>query len=351
MSDRIHKYTIALVVISIVAVNCEVMHGEDPAASSAASLRTGPRLSGFLDVRGVYSNQTDNRNQFMIGQAEIDLEQQIAANVSCLMAVAYNSDNGAFELGAAELHLTLHQDSTTYFRNAQLIAGQFDVPFGIDYRYYASPDCETVCSPWFTHHVGNWSGWNDHGVQLEATSSLGSLDLYLVNGYEESNEIVHSVFNLATGVTEDSVEVVLTTPEAAIGGRVGIAPEGKNVEFGMSASIGFDNRGATAMTLLGSDITYEINRLGFRSEIIYSSISGGQLNEIGRSFYLQAHYQLAPLRLTARYATVREGDENWQRQFSTGIAFAVAKGTELRGEVVRTPGHKVVGLLQIVAGF
>ncbi len=324
---------------------------EQPSDSIVTSQSQAPQLSGFVDVRGVYSESSEETGKFSIGQAELDLDHKISDRVGIFLAAAYNSENGAIELGAAELQLTLRDDPLRFFSNISLMAGQFDVPFGIGCRYYASPDCESITSPWYSHRVGNWSGWNDYGLKLGATTTSGSLDLFVVNGYEESEEIVHSVFNLATGLTEDSIELDVTVPEAAFGGRIGLAVVPSNLELGVSASTGVDDQGSVAMTLLGNDITINSGKLGLRGESIYSTVKHNSGTEISRGAYLIAHYDLAPVRLLGRYATLRDGNEDWSDQYAAGAGFALADQTELRGELVKTSNDRVAVVLQVVAEF
>lgn len=313
---------------------------------------SGPlALSGFVDVRGVYSNEADKSSKFSIGQAELDLEHKMSSRVGVFLAAAYNSENGAMELGAAELQLTLRDDSRHFLNSINLVAGQFDVPFGIGCRYYASPDCETVTSPWYSHRIGNWSGWNDYGVRIEAISLFGTADLFVVNGYEESQEIVHRVINLATGFEEESLEVISTSPEVAIGGRLGAIPLNELVEIGFSASLGINDNGNVDMTLLGSDLTVDRHQFGCRSEFVYSSLDRNGQREICRSYYVQAHYHISSWRVISRFAAVNEWRSSWASQYSAGLALPVAPGTEVRCEIIRTSQGKLVGMLQIVAGF
>lgn len=345
MIRQICAFTIAIEILIVGVIAAQ------PADSVDVSPSQGPLLSGFVDVRGVYSNGSDNSHRFSVGQAELDLEHMLSNRVGILLCAAYNSDNGAIELGAAELELTLYENDQRYLNNISLVAGQFDVPFGIGSRYYASTDCETVTSPWFSHSVGNWSGWNDYGVQVQATSRSANAVLFAVNGYEESAEVVYKVYNWTAGVEEDSIGVVVTVPEAAFGGRLGIIPAGGNIELGISGSIGIDDRGGVGMTLLGSDLSYDGTLFGCHSEFIYNSLDReGQL-QVSRGCYLQAHCHIATWRVISRYAAANKNAEPWQSQYSAGIALPVAVGTELRCELIRTAERNAVAMVQIVAGF
>lgn len=310
-----------------------------------------PQLSGFVDVRGVHSNDDASATEFTIGQAEIDLEQRIADHIHYLLAVCYNNESGAFELGAAELHLSLLTTPHHQLNKLELIAGRFDVPFGIDYRYVASPDCELVCSPWFSQDVGNWNAWNDLGLRLDAGNGWSELNLYLVNGYQESSELVQRVFNLATGYSEDSVVELRAEPEAALGGRIGVLPFGGAFEVGVSAAAGVDAAGAKPMQLLCGDATLEISRWRAQAEFIYTTLHAGDLTSVSRGGYFQLRHRLDNFRLTGRCAAVRDDQEEWRYQFSGGAALPLSTGTEFRLEIVRTPDNRVVSLFEIVAGF
>lgn len=345
MFRQVCVFTIAIDVL----IACVV--AAQPGDTLDSSPRQWPLLSGFVDVRGVYSGDSDNSHRFSIGQAELDVEHKLSNRVGVLLCAAYNSDNGAIELGAAELQLTLFENDQSYLNNITLVAGQFDVPFGIGARYYASTDCETVTSPWFSHSVGNWSGWNDYGVQVQAASRSASVVLFAVNGYEESAEVVHKVYNWTAGVEEDSLVVVVKVPEAAFGGRLGVMPSGANLEFGVSGSVGIDDHGGVGMTLLGSDLSYDGSLLGCHGEFIYNTLEHEGRLQISRGCYLQAHCHIAAWRVISRYAAANRNDESWLSQYSAGIAVSVAVGTELRCELIRTAEGSAVGMVQIVAGF
>lgn len=339
---------VLLSVCFALAATASADEAQDSSKSDNPSL---PTLSGFVDVRGVHSNDDALASKFMIGQAEIDLDQHIANRVDYFLAICYNNENEAFELGAAELHLSLLVTPRSQLTRAELIAGRFDVPFGIDYRYVASPDCELVCSPWYSHDVGNWNAWNDLGLGFSAGNHWSELKLYVVNGYEESAELVERVFNLATGYTEDSVVELQSSPEAAVGGRLGVLPAGECVELGLSAADGIDDNGVSTLQLFGGDASVNISRWRAQAELIYSTISEGELRTISRGCYLQLRHRLDRLRLIGRCAAVRDGGEDWRYQFSGGAAVPISTGTEVRVEVVRTPGNRVVSLFGIVAAF
>ena len=69
------------------------------------------------------------------------------------VAIAYNDDESKFELGAAILDLHLFSSNGDnhlkglQITHSSLQVGLFDVPFGIDYKSYASVDRKLISAP------------------------------------------------------------------------------------------------------------------------------------------------------------------------------------------------------------
>ena len=69
----------------------------------------GLEISGFFDVVNSYDQTPEDNTDFGLGQAEVDLGHQVAPNVAAEVAIAYNSDESVFELGAAVIDINLNE--------------------------------------------------------------------------------------------------------------------------------------------------------------------------------------------------------------------------------------------------
>lgn len=315
------------------------------------SLVNGVEISGFLDVIGSYQRSSSDRTEYGLGQAEIDLETELADNVSAAMAIAYNNETGGFELGAAEIGINLYTNDDGFWTSLNLVTGQFDVPFGIDWQVYPSPDRKLVNGPWLADVHGGWRGWNDFGWQVQLESKLGNFVGFWVNGFEESAEVIERVTNLATGLEEESVTEINTTPADAFGTRLGITPV-SSLEIGGSFAIGYNESGKDEMTLLGADLQYSVFDFDLKGEYIYHSVNRSIEEENHQGWYFQSTYNFAPAFVVARYASFKPQGNQSISQVSLGAGYAIADGVELRLETLINEDSDAAGsVLQLVAGF
>ncbi len=329
---------VSFVVVLTALAAIAPLRGEEGAQESLSDAEVAannqprwPEISGFLDVIGSYRNSGGDRYNFAIGQAEIDLAQTVSNRVSAALSLCYNNQTGSFDLGSAELYLTLRSQPEHFLSNATLVAGQFDVPIGIEYNYFCSIDRETITAPWHNHAPGNWYGWNDYGVRLELETQLGNAKAYVVNGFDDEAQITSRVFNLSTGFEEDTTEVVNTAPDIAFGERLGwtIIP---TIEFGSSLALGLNPHGAREMAVAAVDLQFTHGAFSARSEWIRHWRNRSVSEARSDGFYLQAMYQLGFARLHSRFAQARQQSDGWQDQLSAGVGLKIYEQTELRGE-------------------
>lgn len=267
------------------------------------------------------------------------------------MAIAYNNETGGFELGAAEIGISLYSNDNGFVNSLNLVTGQFDVPFGIDWHVYPSPDRKLVSGPWLADVHGGWRGWNDFGWQFQVESKLGNFVGFWVNGFEESAEVIERVINLATGLEEESVNEINTTPADAFGTRLGITPV-SGLEIGGSFAIGYNESGKDEMTLSGADLQYSVFDFDFKGEYIYHSVNRSINEEFYHGWYFQSAYNFAPAFVVGRYASFKPQGNESIGQFTLGAGYAIAEGVELRFETLINDDSDANGsTFQLVAGF
>ncbi len=304
-------------------------------------------ISGFFDVVGNYQTSADDKTSFGLGQAELDLENQIADNVAASVAIAYNNTTGGFELGEATLEISLFEDENNTITSASVSAGQFDIPFGIDYNVYASIDRKLVSPPLvidFTHE-----GWNDFGVQFNMNWQYGNFVAYGVNGFESSYLISDAAHALAMSLSIG--DEVNTTPANAFGTRVGLTPV-SDLEVGGSLAFGINQSNKSEMLMFGGDLQYAIADFCFKGEYIQHSLNRSIEEEKNKGYYFQALYNINQVFLTGRYGAFQPDGADWVDRYTIGAGYAIADAIELRFETtINKDSDNNTNILQLVGGF
>ena len=327
--------------------------GEQSGAAEEAGIE-GLEISGFFDVVNTVQTSADDKNQFGLGQAEIDLGAALHKNVGVEVAVAYNADDGIFELGAAliDIHFLDCCGDENHLRSSGIdhtgvVVGQFDVPFGIDYQTVASPDRKLVHAPLvvdLTH-----ADWNDMGLMLGLEAGIGNFAIYGVNGFESSTEVLDEVASLALG--EDVFEEIDTSPANAVGARLGITPVA-GLEIGGSFANGWNLSGRPEMSLVGADLQYSVFNFGFKGEYIAHTVNRSIAKETNSGWYFQSTYNFSSAFLAARYGSFQPDEGNSVGQFTFGAGYSVVEAVELRFEtLVNSHSDDNMNTLQMVASF
>ncbi|RKX22194.1 MAG: hypothetical protein DRP51_02830 [Candidatus Zixiibacteriota bacterium] len=310
-------------------------------------------ISGFFDVVGNYQSSAGDKTSFGLGQAELDLARELSDNIAFEAAIAYNSEAGVFELGAAVIDIHLfgsegkHRRPALGVKHSGVIVGQFDVPFGIDYKVYASIDRKLVSPPLavdFTHE-----GWNDFGVQLYMDWTFGNFVAYGVNGFESSYLVSDAAHALSLGLSIGSE--VNTTPANAFGTRVGLTPV-PELEVGGSLAFGLNQSDKSEMLMFGGDLQYTVADFNFKGEYIQHSLNRSIEEETNKGYYFQALYNINQFFLTGRYGAFQPDGADWAYRYTIGAGYAVADAVEIRFEsTINENSFENTNILQLVGGF
>ena len=225
-------------------------------------------ISGFGDFR-VYLNENASDQRFTIGAAEMALAYQLNERASSQMSIAYA--NSAFGIGSFTLdyQLAAGDRSSTPIKSLNVKAGQFDIPVGIDWQRYASPDRNLISTP---RMVSNLHGaWNDLGVAFDLATDNFKLAAFAANGF------------CFEGTSSDGAELH-TENRLATGGRFGIAPVAV-VEVGASVAQVFGKSGSADINLVGFDIRADLNQSTLRAEIMREQLDGAGHSSCDNSGY------------------------------------------------------------------
>lgn len=300
------------------------------AAESSAESPETPRqldVSGFFEIRNTLRNSGADRFNFELNQTEVDLASSLTSRATASLAIAYNTEARVFEVGAAEVGYVGYESSHGTVRRIAVSGGQFDVPFGVDYRVYAAPERALISRPLvvdLTH-----AGWNDLGVRAEIEGAHFNAVLYGVNGFASSAEVIDRAQTLATGI--DTYVDVDTSPRQAAGARLGVLVH-DGLEIGGSAASGLNAVGTSEMLLAGLDLQLQRGPLALTGEFIYHSLNRTVAREDNRGLYVQAVYSLPRLWVAGRFGSVQPEQGSWYDVTTVGLGYRGLEGLQVRLE-------------------
>ena len=300
----------------------------------------GIALSGLFDVvhRLPQDRQAENRG-FALGQLELDVESALSPYLSIAGALAY--DGEAIGVGAAYVDLHWMDEWVSHPVHAQAIdhsgvlIGQFDVPFGADYKRVASPDRELVTPPLAVQSTVD--GWNDLGVVFYGGSSAWEGHVYFVNGNRE---------NLAYGT------------------RLTISLPGF-VELGGSYASVMDDSNQVRARLQGGDITFQIEPVKVIAEYMAKKDSIGLNQSDITGYYAEARLGFSQwlkkdLYLVGGYSEVKAkevatGLETDLNRITIGAGYNIIENASLRVEYLIDNGDNIdnqnMATAQMVVSF
>jgi len=203
-------------------------------------------VSGFVDVLG--QGQQGEDTTFGMGAFEIDFAAEFSPGVAFEGAVMV--EGGEVGLGQTMLDFALLGED-----KIGLQVGLLDMPFGIDYQVFATPDRKTVTPPLVTELMMD-GGWGDIGVNLHGSVARLNYNLYAVNGMGEDGGI--PVNQLGDNNNAKTV-----------GGRIGVLPI-NDLELGFSYTQGpyLDGSAKEALSRIGGDIQFAYQSLQIKGEFI-----------------------------------------------------------------------------------
>ena len=202
---------LTLLLLSFLAITADAQENNRP---------EGIDFKGFLDLQ-----YNDSARVFQWGQLELDFLRKINESVTVEGAIAYNPELESFGIGAAFVDFTLFACKsnfcliTRFFDRAGIIAGQFYLPFGIDWKVYSSIDRKLVTAPLAVEETHG--AWNDAGIMFYAEQRYVNLVLYQAN-FENPN----------------SLDIIT---RRLSGGRIGITPF-EGIEIGGSFARDFRDK-------------------------------------------------------------------------------------------------------------
>jgi hypothetical protein len=312
-------------------------------AEPPARAETPPAvLSGFMDLQAEPGADGQDRKIHRLGQAEIDVDAEIAPGVGLCLAAAWDPATEAFGVGTAAVNLQFgaggvdavcrerHLDGTGF------VAGRFDVPFGIDWMLYPSIDRPLITMP--LPVAATHGGWNADGVLVYGTTGAVNGLLHATTGFDHSRVL-------------DAGGEAIWTGRHAVGGRAGAVPW-RGFALGLSAATIEALENGNSQLLLGLDLSWTTGPLAVRGEFLRHRTDAEE-DHVDHGWYLATQWDLGPAYGIVRWDEWHPEGRARDRRLSVGAGVPVRGVVILRGEYEWWPdaGRDDRLVLQIAAGF
>jgi hypothetical protein len=259
------------------------------------------KLSGFMDLQ--HNLEGNNANDgFKWGEIVIRTESKISKKVSVQAGLKYNTTTDTFGLDEALLNINANE-------NIEVGLGQFDIPLGIDYKYYDSPNRALVSQPLLNTKLYN--NWNDLGSKVTYTQDNITAVGYVINGKN---------FQTSGGARAQ-----------ATGARISLGLE--DGEVGLSAA----NDPTVSDGYVGGDYTYTAGDIEVLTEVLQVNNKNA---DKAFAYYVQVKYDINEVFLVGRYGKYQE-DSSYDRdadtygtlsRLSLGAGYKIDANAELRVE-------------------
>ena len=269
-------------------------------------------VSGFVDVLG--QGQQGENTTFGMGAFEIDFASEFSSKVSFEGAVVV--EGGEVGLGQTLVDFKLLNEDRLGVQ-----VGLLDMPFGIDYQVFATPDRKLVTLPLVTELMMD-GGWGDIGVNLHGAVSLLNYNLYVVNGMGEDG-----------GAPVN--QIIDNNNTKSVGGRIGVLPI-KDLELGFSYVQGpyLDGTADEALSRIGGDIQFAYERLQIKGEFVRGEeeVPGGTDNE-HQGYYIQLLGEATEkVYGVARFGYWKPKGGDRVTRITIGLGYDLIENVSLRGE-------------------
>ena len=322
----------------------------------AQQIKTGMiEVSGHFDIQAVQGNVSVANNRFQLGQLGLDLKSDLGNRITTTVEVAYASETKNVALNQAFVDWNIarkdpaRRDNPLGIVRTGFIVGQFDLPFGIDWRTYRSFDRDLVSLPAalvYTHR-----GWNDAGIQYYGETNWGNWSIFAVNGFGTSPALripVRESLPPLAASTDASNSGLL--PTEAFGGRTGIQMS-RHVEFGTSYGAGFNSDHDQQSRMYGFDATVNYDALELRGEYISRRVVEATGPSTTLGYYVAGTYSLGRPFAAIRIDAYKLNLDPTRFEGSLGAGYAVNKYAQLRAEyqIVEGRANDMMYLQSVVA--
>jgi len=144
--------------------------------------------SGFFDITAKNTSSTDN--PFNLGGLELGIQYDQVDNFAVSVAFVWSEEAAEIGVAVLDYHANNHNIPTRGRLFGEpgyhLQFGRFDLPFGVDYEYFAATDRPNITAPLTTLRVQN-DGLNGDGLRAYGTVSQFDYAIYWTNSVLKDN--------------------------------------------------------------------------------------------------------------------------------------------------------------------
>lgn len=321
---------------------------ESPAPEQ--SLTAELEVSGFMD--GVYDAALDRQSESnaALNQVEIDIARDIGSQAEVGLSLCYDE---TIVVGAATIAFAPYLRESDEGQSAPsvskwtLTAGQFSVPFGLDYVYYCSPDRPTITQP--DVYAATHESWNEVGLTSSLGTRWGSLDVYAVKGFE--TRVWNSEDEINNDATDDDERWLYSQPQVSCGARLNLTLI-PGVECGASFARGWQTNRTVEHTISGAHVQAGYRNFLLKAEGIRLLKAESVKPTMVEGWYLEGMQGFGRFFALARQDYVNDEESGIARHYSVGGGVRIDENLECRAEY-RTDenGADRHLLTQVVAKF
>ncbi|HHJ40515.1 MAG: hypothetical protein AXA67_10430 [Methylothermaceae bacteria B42] len=323
----------------------------------------GLKFSGFFDVHGY--TRGNRQPKLTFGTFELDLEYHHPSHFAMNAALVWDGDEVTVGTGVVDYHWfgdqTPPRGRIFYQKAVHIQAGRFDIPFGNDYQFFATPDRITLTPPVTTELVQE-GGFNSDGLRLYGTWGLVDFTAYWVDSLYDSGGTSFGS-RLGLGLKENLFYV-----------HTHQSP--RSLDIGVSTVLDWDEDSNLANIIYGADLSYSAHFFQVLGEWMYQDNreqASQELDEMAwhLTLILEAepwlgwplHPYLRYGRWDPDYSLINLDEQNFEihalRRLTAGFNYQLNKHLALKLEYFTLFGRqsrmlfdtKSRGLAQLVVSF
>lgn len=181
---------VLVVVLLALAVHssASAQPSEEPEPGKVAAFVEGLDFSGFFDVQA--ANRRNDPDVVSLGDFELDLASDLGKNAQLGAAVVMNEEEASLAVAFVDLHffggLIAPRGRLPIEKGFHVQIGKFDVPFGQDWRFFASKDRTELSAPLTTDVVMD-GGLNDTGIRILGSNPSVNYSAFVLKGEGPGN--------------------------------------------------------------------------------------------------------------------------------------------------------------------
>lgn len=180
MRLKTNRTSIAFLAALAVGMASSVQAAED----DSTGLPFGLEFSAFGDVQSSYDDA--GRQKLDWGSLELDVSAEFSDDLQGALALVTDQTSTAVAVAFLDFHTfggrIAPRGRLWVEKGFHVQLGQFDVPFGNDWQFFASTDSVSISRPLSTDQVME-GGYNDTGIRVLGNNESFNFNTFLLHGF------------------------------------------------------------------------------------------------------------------------------------------------------------------------